>query len=162
MLPGLFLPIAQLLLLRRSLWPGSASLPRLRSCLAWPMPLARPRQIKKVSIKCDQNFKVVENLFSSQRSALGCVSIKPETPLICLVKYVGTQLLAFQGPRICCASPKPTQILLQQLQRIVGLRVDRQSSSSLLVLLVVGLQSISFRVLVCGTRLVCHHRKAVH
>jgi hypothetical protein len=58
LLPGVFLLIAQLLLLRRGLWPGSASLPRLRSCLARPMPLARFRQTKKVSIKCDQNFKV--------------------------------------------------------------------------------------------------------
>jgi hypothetical protein len=76
LLLGVCLPIAQLLLLRRSLWPGSASLPRLRSCLARPMPLARPRQIKKVSIKCDRNFRIVENLFSSQRSALGCASYK--------------------------------------------------------------------------------------
>ena len=95
LLPGVFLQFAQLLLFSLSLWPGSASLPRLRSCLA------RPRQTKKVSIKCDRNFRIIENRLFSQRSAPGCASIiKPETPSICLAQCVGTQFLAFQGLQI--------------------------------------------------------------
>jgi hypothetical protein len=50
------------------------------------MPLARPRQTKKVSIKCDQNFKVIENLFSYQRSVLGCASYKAKN----CIKISGT------------------------------------------------------------------------
>lgn len=45
-------------------------------------------ELKKVLIALDQNFRIVENRLFSQRSATGCVSIKPETPSICLAGYV--------------------------------------------------------------------------
>ncbi len=63
LLPQSCLPIAQSWRFCPSLWPVSLPRHRLASCLGRPGPLARPGQIKKVSIMCDRNLKFFKNLF---------------------------------------------------------------------------------------------------
>jgi len=72
-LPQSCLPIAQSWRFCPSLWPVSLPRHRLASCLGRPGPLARPGQIKKVSIALNRNSLVWEKLFST-RSATECVS----------------------------------------------------------------------------------------
>ncbi len=101
LLLGVCLPIAQLLLLRHSLWSGSLARPRLRSCLARPLsPQAVPPASKKSFDLVRSKLSSLRKLFSSQRSATRCVFTMPRIPSKYLVRYAGIQFLAYRARRI--------------------------------------------------------------